>query len=304
MLIGFGAPVSGSWATPANQVAIARRAEQLGYASLWTFSRLIYSDWPEQSRLAPPYRSVHDPIVVAAFLAGVTERVRLGLAVVNAPFYPPVALAKALNSLDIVSAGRLDAGLGIGWSPDEYKATGTDMSRRGARMAEYLACLHEIWTGDPAEFAGEFYTVPRGWIDPKPVQQPHPPVLLGGTAVPALRRAGSLADGWISSSRVDIADLPPAIDEVRRGAADAGKDPDAVRIVIRGVARLRDQAEAAALTGPVDRIRSGLEQYAEAGATEVFLDLNFDELIGTPDADPARSMDVAHQLLEEFAPAS
>jgi alkanesulfonate monooxygenase SsuD/methylene tetrahydromethanopterin reductase-like flavin-dependent oxidoreductase (luciferase family) len=129
-------------------------------------------------------------------------------------------------------------------------------------------------------------------------------VLLGGTAVPALRRAGSLADGWISSSRVDIADLPPAIDEVRRGAADAGKDPDAVRIVIRGVARLRDQADSAALTGPVDRIRSGLEQYAEAGATEVFLDLNFDELIGTPDADPARSMDVAHQLLEEFAPAS
>jgi probable F420-dependent oxidoreductase len=304
MLIGFGAPVSGSWATPANQVAIAQRAEQLGYASLWTFSRLIYSDWPEQSRLAPPYRSVHDPIVVAAFLAGVTERVRLGLAVVNAPFYPPVALAKALNSLDIVSAGRLDAGLGIGWSPDEYEATGTDMSRRGARMTEYLACLHEIWTGDPAEFAGEFYTVPRGWIDPKPVQQPHPPVLLGGTAVPALRRAGSLADGWISSSRVDIADLPLAIDDVRRGAADAGKDPDAVRIVIRGVARLRDQADSAALTGPVDRIRSGLEQYAEAGATEVFLDLNFDELIGTPDADPARSMDVARQLLEEFAPAS
>jgi hypothetical protein len=103
---------------------------------------------------------------------------------------------------------------------------------------------------------------------------------------------------------VDIADLPPAIDEVRRGAADAGKDPDTVRIVIRGVARLRDQADSAVLTGPVDRIRSGLEQYAAAGATEVFVDLNFDELIGTPDADPARSMDVARQLLEEFAPAS
>jgi probable F420-dependent oxidoreductase len=305
MLIGFGAPVSGSWATPGNQIEIAQRADELGYASLWTFSRLIYSDWPQEQRLAPPYRSVHDPIVIAAFLAGVTKRVRLGLAVVNAPFYPPVALAKALNSVDIVSAGRLDAGLGIGWSPDEYEATGTDMTRRGARMSEYLACLEEIWTGDPAEFSGEFYNVPRGWVDPKPVQRPHPPVLLGGTAEPALRRAGALAEGWISSSRVAVAEIGAAIAAVRAGAADAGKDPGAVRIVIRGVARLRDEPDpaAGALTGPIETIREGLEQYAAHGATEVFLDLNFDEQIGTPDADPASSMAVAHQMLEAFAPA-
>ncbi|HVT63658.1 MAG TPA: TIGR03619 family F420-dependent LLM class oxidoreductase [Mycobacteriales bacterium] len=305
MLIGFGAPVSGSWATPANQVAIARRAEALGYASLWTFSRLIYSDWPEGMRLAPPYRSVHDPIVIASFLAGVTERIRLGFAVVNAPFYPPIALAKAMTSLDIVSNGRLDAGLGIGWSPDEYEATGTDPARKGARMAEYLACLSEIWTGDPAEFSGEFYKVPRGWVDPRPVQQPHPPVLLGGTAEAALLRAGRQGDGWISSSRFDIADIPTAVETVRRGASDAGRDPEKVRIVIRGVARLRDAADAEAgpLTGPIEAIRSGLDRYAEAGATEVFLDLNFDEEIGNPDADPARSVDVAHQILDAFAPA-
>jgi probable F420-dependent oxidoreductase len=305
MQIGFGAPVSGSWATPDNQIAISRRADELGFASLWTFSRLIYSDWPEPMRLSPPYRSVHDPIVVASFLAGVTQRIRLGFAVVNAPFYPPIVLAKAITSLDIVSGGRLDAGLGIGWSPDEYEATGTDPARRGARMNEYLACLHEIWTGDPAEFSGEFYRVPRGWSDPRPVQQPHPPVLLGGTAEPALLRAGALAEGWISSSRVRVDDVPAAADTVRRGASEAGRDPDAVRIVIRGVARLRPdpEPEAGALTGPIDVIRAGLERYAEAGATEVFLDLNFDEEIGNPDADPARSVDIAHQLLEAFAPA-
>ncbi|HVV74431.1 MAG TPA: TIGR03619 family F420-dependent LLM class oxidoreductase [Mycobacteriales bacterium] len=305
MLIGFGAPVSGSWATPANQVAIARRAEELGYASLWTFSRLIYSDWPEPTRLAPPYRSVHDPIVIASFLAGVTERIRLGLAVVNAPFYPPIALAKALTSLDVVSGGRLDAGLGIGWSPDEYAATGTPTERRGARMTEYLECLEEIWTGDPAEFDGEFYKVPRGWVDPKPVQQPRPQVLLGGTADAALRRAGALADGWISSSRVEVASLPHAIEQLRDGAADAGKNPDDVRIVIRGVARLRAVPDPAAgpLTGPIDAIRAGVDHYEASGATEIFLDLNFDEEIGSPDADPARSLDVAHQFLEAFAPA-
>jgi alkanesulfonate monooxygenase SsuD/methylene tetrahydromethanopterin reductase-like flavin-dependent oxidoreductase (luciferase family) len=178
------------------------------------------------------------------------------------------------------------------------------MARRGARMTEYLACLTEIWTGDPAEFDGEFYKVPRGWVDPKPVQQPHPPVLLGGTAEPALRRAGGLAQGWISSSRVSIDDLDAAVTAVRAGATDAGHDPDQVRIVIRGVARLRDQPDpdAGPLTGPVDVIREGLERYATHGATEVFLDLNFDELIGSPDADPARSMEVAHEVLEAFAP--
>jgi probable F420-dependent oxidoreductase len=304
MQIGFGAPVSGSWATPANQIEIAQRAEELGYNSLWTFSRLIFSDWPEGQRLTPPYRSVHDPLVVAAFLAGVTKRVRLGLAVVNLPFYAPIVLAKALNSIDILSNGRLDAGLGLGWSPDEFAAAGADMTRRGDRAVDYLKCLDAIWSGDPAEYHGEFYDIPRGWVDPKPVQQPHPPVLLGGTADKALRRAGALAEGWISSSRVEIDDLAHCIDQVRGGAADAGKDPDQARIIIRGVLRLRESATAddSLLTGPIDRIREGLASYAEQGATEVFVDLNFDEQIGTPGGDPARSMAIAHQVLEEFAP--
>jgi probable F420-dependent oxidoreductase len=305
MQIGFGAPVSGSWATPANQIEIAQRAEQLGYATLWTFSRIIFSDWPEGQRLAPPYRSVHDPLVTAAYLAGVTSRIRLGTAVVNLPFYAPIILAKTLTSIDVVSNGRLDAGLGLGWSPDEFEAVGVDLAKRGARSEEYLRCLAEIWTGDPAEFHGEFYTIPRGWIDPKPVQRPGPPILLGGTAERALRRAGAISAGWISSSRVQIAELPGMIEQIRAGATDAGKDPDAVRIVIRGVARLRDGAgpDDGPLTGPIDRIKEGVAAYQAAGATEVFLDLNFDEEIGNPDADPARSMAVAHEVLEAFTPA-
>jgi probable F420-dependent oxidoreductase len=305
MEMGFGAPVSGSWATPANQIEIAQRAEQLGYTTLWTFSRLIFSDWPQGQRLAPPDRSVHDPLVVTAYLAGVTSQIRLGTAVVNLPFYPPIVLAKALSSIDIVSNGRLDAGLGLGWSPDEFEAVGVDPAGRGARAEEYLRCLAEIWTGDPAEFHGDFYRIPRGWIDPKPVQRPGPPILLGGTADKALRRAGAMSEGWISSSRLGIEELPRCIEQIRRGAAEAGKDPDAVRIVIRGVARLRDSAgpDDGILTGPLDRIRAGLAAYQEAGATQVFLDLNFDEQIGSPDADPARSMAVAHEVLEAFAPA-
>jgi probable F420-dependent oxidoreductase len=304
MQIGFGAPVSGSWATPSRQVEIAQRAEALGYQSLWTFSRILYPDWPEEQRLAPPYRSVHDPLIVAAFLAGVTKRVRLGIAVVNLPFYAPLVLAKMLTSIDIVSEGRLDAGLGLGWSPDEFAAAGVDMARRGARAEEFLACLRAIWTSDPVEFSGEFYQVPRGWVDPKPVQRPHPPILLGGTAPAALKRVGAMADGWISSSRVSGSEIPGAVDTIRTAAGDAGRDPADVRIIVRGSLRLRDtdNDDDPTMTGTVDKIKADLAAYADAGTDEVFLDLNFDEQIGTPDADPERSMAVAHRVLEAFAP--
>jgi probable F420-dependent oxidoreductase len=303
--IGFGAPVSGSWATPANQVNIAQRAESLGYHTLWTFSRLLVPDaTPTTDRLGPPYWSVHDPLVVASFLAGVTTRVRLGLAVVNLPFYAPLVLAKALTSIDIVSNGRLDVGLGLGWAPEEFTAAGIDIARRGPRAEEFLACLQVIWGDDPVEFAGEFYQVPRGSVAPKPVQRPHPPVLLGGGADAALRRAGRLADGWISSSRVPGAAIPGAVATIREAAEEAGRDPDSIRIVVRGSLRLRDadHADDPTMTGTAEKIAADLAGYEAAGTSEVFLDLNFDEQIGSPDADPARSMATAHLILERFAP--
>jgi probable F420-dependent oxidoreductase len=304
MQIGFGAPVSGSWATPANQVEIAQRAEALGYHSLWTFSRILYPDAPEGQRLAPPYRSVHDPLIVAAFLAGVTSRVRLGLAVVNLPFYAPLVLAKALTSIDIVSNGRLDTGLGLGWAPEEFAAAGVDIARRGDRAEEFLACLRAIWTTDPVKFDGEFYTVPRGYVDPKPIQSPHPPILLGGNAERALQRVGRLADGWISSSRVPGSQIPVAIATIRAAAEGAGRNPGDVRIIVRGSLKLRevDHDDDPTMTGSVDKLRADLLAYAAAGTDEVFLDLNFDERIGSPDADPVRSMAVAHEVLEAFAP--
>jgi probable F420-dependent oxidoreductase len=306
MQIGFGAPVSGSWAVPQNQIEIAKRAEALGYSSLWTFSRILFPDAPAEQRLTPPYRSVHDPLVVTAFLAGVTSRVRLGLAVVNLPYYAPLVLAKALTSIDIVSSGRLDAGLGLGWSPDEFAAVGVDLARRGDRAVEYLKCLRAIWTEDPVEFSGEFYQVPRGWVDPKPVQRPYPPILLGGTAERALVRIGRIADGWISSSRVPGSQIPAAVKTIRDAAHQAGRDPADVRIIVRGSLRLRDtdNADDPTMTGTADKIAEDLERYAAAGTDEVFLDLNFDEQIGSPDADPARSMAVAHEVLERFAPQS
>jgi probable F420-dependent oxidoreductase len=299
MKVGFGIPVSGSWATPANITEIARAAERLGYESLWSFQRTLY---PVDDSIPVPYRSVHDPIAVSGFLAGITERIRIGIAIVNLPFYSPLLLAKMLTSIDVLSGGRLDAGLGLGWNPDEFAAAGVPIERRGARAEDFLAALHTIWTEDPVTHHGEFYDVPPGRVDPRPVQQPHPPVLLGGGAEPALRRVGRLADGWISSSRFPAEQVPRAVTTIRDAAAQAGRDPDAVRVIIRGSVRVRPQDEDQPLSGTVEKIRRDFDAYATAGATELFVDLNFDEEIGNPQADPAASMRRAHEALEAFAP--
>src|SRR4051812_37231578 len=151
MEMGFGIPVSGSWATPANIREICQRAESLGYASLWSFQRTLY---PGGDPIPMPYRSVHDPLAISSYVAAVTERARVSIAIVNLPFYAPIVLAKALTSIDIVSDGRLDAGLGLGWSADEFAAAGTLMERRGGGGEEVIARLRAMWPPDPGAFDG------------------------------------------------------------------------------------------------------------------------------------------------------
>ncbi|MDQ6876001.1 MAG: TIGR03619 family F420-dependent LLM class oxidoreductase [Actinomycetota bacterium] len=281
---------------------IATRAEELGYASLWTFQRLLH---PVDGDWGPVYHEVHDPVTALAFVAGITTRIRLGIAVVNLPFYAPIVLAKALTTLDIVSAGRLDVGLGLGWAREEFQATGVPYERRGSRAEEFVDCLKSIWTEPEVEFAGEFYEVPRCRVEPKPVQQPHPPLLLGGGADRALRRAGRIADGWISSSRADLATIGVSIEVVRAAARDAGRDAGALRFVVRGVVQVGPaQAEGRRpLHGSVEQIRADLAALQDQGVTEVFLDANYDPRIVGPDAEPIAALDCAERLLLDFAPS-
>src|SRR6202046_2225881 len=171
MKIGFGAPVSGAWATPENLASFAARAEQAGYASLWSFQRLLV---PEGSGMDDVYQSVLDPMAALSYAAAGTSTIRLGVAVVNLPFVSPAYLAKQAATVDVLSGGRLDLGLGIGWMPEEFAATGASMARRGARAEEYLAVLRTLWADEVSSHSGEFYTIPAGRQDPKPVQKPGP----------------------------------------------------------------------------------------------------------------------------------
>jgi probable F420-dependent oxidoreductase len=308
MQIGFGAPVSGAWATPRNLASFATQAELAGYSSLWSFQRLLI---PEERAAAiePVYHSVLDPMATLAYAAAVTSRIRLGVAVINAPFVSPAYLAKQAASLDVLSAGRHDLGLGIGWMPEEFALTGATMPRRGVRTAEFIEVLRTLWAPGVSEFDGEFYQVPRGVMAPLPVQPGGPPILLGGMARPALERVGRIADGWVTSSRTDLSRVSELIAIVHQAAAAAGRDPAALRVICRGVVRAGAEEKDAdgkrlPLSGSFEQIRADSAQLAEQGVTEVFYDLNWDPLIGAPDADPAGAVARATEILAALAPGA
>jgi probable F420-dependent oxidoreductase len=304
MRIGFGAPVAGAWATPGYLTALAGRAEDAGYASLWSFQRLLV---PEGSGMESVYRSVLDPMVALGYVAATTSRIRLGVAVINLPFVSPAVLAKQATTVDVLSGGRFDLGLGIGWMPEEFAAAGASTPRRGARTEEYLAVLRTLWADEVSSFDGEFYTIPAGRQDPRPVQKPGPPVLLGGMSRPAIERAGRIADGWITSSRADLSKIAEAVAVIREAASAAGRDPDAVRIVCRGVVLAGTEAKGPdggrrLLSGSFAQIREDAAWLGEQGVTELFYDLNWDPQVGSPSVQPQAAVTRAEHILAELAP--
>ena len=285
--------MSGAWATPESLAAFAARAEELGYDSLWTFQRLLVG---VDDQLDVVYQSVLDPLLALTFAAAHTSRIRLGVALVNMPFISPVYLAKQAATLDVLSGGRLDLGLGVGWSRTEFTATGADRARRGARAEEYVRVLRALWTDNPAEFSGEFYTVPPSRMAPRPVQPGGPPILLGGVVRPALERAGRLAAGWMSRSAHDLERIGEDIAVVRAAAPD----PAAVRVVVRGVIRLGERN--GRLSGTYDDIRADTSWLAEQGVTELYYDLNWEPRIGNPAVDGAAATVLATEIAEALAP--
>jgi probable F420-dependent oxidoreductase len=303
MDIGFGAPVSGAWATPQNLADFARRAERLGYRSLWTFQRLLV---PVGSSMEPVYQSVLDPMIALGYAAAATSAIRLGVAIINLPFVSPGYLAKQAATLDVLSGGRHDLGLGIGWMPEEFTLAGANTARRGARTEEYLAVLRALWADGISEFHGEFYEVPPGRQDPSPVQRPGPPVLLGGMSRPAMERTGRIADGWITSSRADLSKIAGAVAVIQEAAAAAGRGP--LRIICRGVVRAGAEAhppdggERLLLSGSYEQIRADTAWLGSQGVTEVFYDLNWDPQVGSPEADPGAATERAGEILEALAP--
>ena len=189
---------------PASIGSIARKAEELGYESLWIPEHIVLpinykSPYPYSANgrmPAPPDAPLHDPMLVLAFAAAITTKVRLATGIYVLPIRNPITTAKAVASLDVLSGGRFIFGVGIGWLEEEFQAVGMNFKDRAARSREYIALLKELWTKEDPVYHGKTTNIEGCKMNPKPVQKPHPPIVFGGHTEPALKRTAQLGDGW------------------------------------------------------------------------------------------------------------
>jgi probable F420-dependent oxidoreductase len=304
MRLGFALPQLGSIAGPHSITAAARRAEELGFDSLWVLDRILYPVSPQapypigDGSLPLQYKCVLDPLETLTFAAALTQRIALGTSVLNLPWYNPVLLARRLSTLDVLSGGRLRVGFGVGWSPDEYEAVGAAFRERGRRADEFVQALKAIWTTDPVEFQGKHCRIPKSFIAPKPVQKPHPPIYMAAYTPPAMQRLAREADGWFPVG-VPIAAIPQMFEGIKQMAQAAGRNPSALELLVRANVEFLDSVPAKGrsdFTGSLDQIAADVAAVRKLGATELVFDIQF-----SPDANQVQGMLTRMQQLRQIA---
>jgi probable F420-dependent oxidoreductase len=283
MRFGFALPQVGSAVGPETLVTVAKRAEDLGFDSLWVLDRIL---WPVSPRAPYPigdgslpvkYKSVLDPLETLTFAAAHTRRIALGTSVLNLPWYNPVLLARRLTTLDVLSAGRLRIGFGIGWSPDEYEAADVPWQKRGKRADELIQALKKIWTTDPVEFQGKYYRIPKSVIGPKPVQKPHPPIYMAAYTPPAMKRVAAEANGWFPVG-IPLSSIGPMFEGIKGMAKDAGRDPSALAVIVRANIEIHNapiQKDRVDFTGALEQIAEDIRTTQKLGAAEIVFDVQF-----------------------------
>ena len=279
MQIGFNLPISGPMADPATVTRVAQAGEALGYDYLTLTDHIVlpnlkvpgypYSESGEFFGDGPQRR--HDQLTAAAYIAAKTQRIRLVLAVMVVPYRPAVLAAKMLATIDVLSDGRLTVGIGAGWLEAEFDAVAvTPFAARGAVTDEYIAAFRALWTEAAPRFAGKWVAFDEVLFEPKPVQQPHPPIWVGGESGPALRRAARLGDAWypIGSNNRHLLDTMPryraGVARLRRFTEEAGRDPAQVALTYR----IKRYGEAVP-----DRASDGERRLFSGGGAEIIADL-------------------------------
>jgi probable F420-dependent oxidoreductase len=248
MQFGFNLPNSGALAAPGVMSRVAREGEALGYDYLTVTDHIALPDLAEPGypysesgsfySLDSAYR--HEMLALASWLAALTTRLRLVLAVLVVPHRPAVLAAKQLATIDVLSGGRLTVGIGAGWLKPEFDAVvTTPFAERGAVTDEYVAAFKRLWTEKKPVIAGRYVRYDGLLLEPKPVQQPHPPIWVGGESGPSLRRAARVGDAWypIGTNNAhpldSLARYKAGIDRLRRATEAAGREPDAVALTYR-----------------------------------------------------------------------
>jgi probable F420-dependent oxidoreductase len=202
--IGVAAALTNPSSTPEYLTTLATAAEERGFHSIWAPEHVVlFDDYASRYPYSDDGRvpaggeiGVLEPLTTLAFLASCSHTIRLGTGILLVPQRNPVYTAKEAATVDWVSGGRLDLGVGIGWLAEEYRAVDVPFARRGDRCREYIEVMRRLWCDPVSAFTGEFYELPACRQYPKPVQQPHPPIHFGGESDAALRRVADIGQGW------------------------------------------------------------------------------------------------------------
>lgn len=275
MKVGISLPQLGPQASAENLIRVARRAEELGYDSAWVLERLLWPISPKEPYPASPdgslpdaYQLVFDPLETLTFVAAHTSKIRLGTSVLVLPYHTPIQLARRIATLDVLSGGRVDVGVGAGWSRDEFEAAGTPFERRGARCDEFLRAMIEIWTKDPVSFNGEFYHIPESMAGPKPLQKPHPPIYVAGFGAYAFERAAKYGNGWNPAGVPSWEWLEGMIKQLHETPRRTGAG--AMAVVLRSFTIVFPQAgKRAPMMGTLDEVKEDIKRLRDIGVTEL-----------------------------------
>jgi probable F420-dependent oxidoreductase len=258
------------------------QAERLGYESVWLPEHLVLpvrmsrSPHPgDDHPPVPPTTPVFDAFAYLGFLAARTSHVRLGTHVYNLGLRHPFISARAVQTLDILSGGRFEFGIGASWLEEEWRAVGLDFDRRGRRVDEAIDVCKRLWTEAVVEHHGQFFDFPPVAFEPKPVQRPHPPVVVGGESDAALRRAARRGEGWIGMDHTPES-AAAQVARLRRHLDEAGRPGDALEVTVSGsvndradVGRWEEAGVGRLIVAPWQRSREAVE------GMEWFADLVF-----------------------------
>jgi probable F420-dependent oxidoreductase len=296
MKLGIALPHLGPIASREAIATVAVQAEQMGFAGLWVLERVLNPVHPEALPAGASYpffyTTAFDPIETLAYAAAVTSTIALGTSVLDALFHPPVVLARRLATLDQLSGGRVIAGLGQGYMPEEFRTTNIPMSRRGRGFEEYIEALRATWGPDPVAYKGRFYDIPESLIGPKPVQPNGPKILLGGNVPVAIERAARIADGF-NPVGTDPA-LRQNVARFRRAATEAGRNGAGLPVIARATILLTatDSPGTKFLNGSMTKIRDDLQSIEDLELDQVFFDFAY-----TPMESVTELLRVMEQLL-------
>lgn len=219
---------------------LARETEARGFESLWVPEHTHIptsrrTPWPGGSELPLEYSHTYDPFISLMYAAAVTKTLKLGTGICLVIEHDTITLAKEVASLDNLSGGRFLLGIGGGWNVEEMAHHGTEFKTRFKKMGEQVRAMKEIWTKEVAEFHGEYVDFEPIWCWPKPAQQPHPPVLLGGESNYTLQRVVDYCEGWFPRSRQPQL-VSQGMNALREYAAKAGRDMQTISVSVFGVA--------------------------------------------------------------------